>query len=249
MPPHILHRKSADRTYADLGLAPPTHRRHRAVRAPRLAAFIVCAITGLGTLTACSLPNLSMSSNVRKSHPPTSTSRASVGSMSAKPTVTPTTLTATTVTPIPARPRPAGDLDTGSLTHKVAVGPFSAVIVYYTADNAKLYRSSSTKTIRIAVHIEGAPSTQNILVNDFVATADDGVTRVVVKHDARSFAITPPQSYNSIVTIPSTTDKSTAVELIVELNFSVQIKPASKLYSVQTALDNITIPLLSGSHS
>lgn len=121
------------------------------------------------------------------------------------------------------------------------------MIVYYTADDAKLYRDSSTKTVRVAAHIEGADATQTILVNNFVATADDGTTRSVVKQDSQSFAITPPQSYNIVVTIPATADKSAAVTLIVELDFSVKITPTSTLYAAQTALDSITLPLLTGS--
>lgn len=223
--------------------------------ARRRAVLASCAVVTLSTLAACSLPNLSMSSNVRKSKTSASTARLSAGSSSrksssAKPsTPKPTSVQSAATTPVRVIRRPAGDLDTGSVTHKVAVGAFSAVIVYYTADNAKLYRNSSVKTVRLAVHLEGASSKQNILVNNFVAIADDGVTRVNVKQDARSFAITPPQSYNSVVTVPGTANKSAAVKLIVEVDFSVQITPKSSLYAAQTALDSITIPLLPGSQS
>jgi hypothetical protein len=248
---------TADSTSAERSLPPPPavcppHRRRRTGkgRALRRFAMVACAVVTLGSLAACSVPNLSMSSNVRKTKAPASKTRASVRPTSAKSTTAAaTTVTRAAVKPTRAAVRPAGDLDTGSVTHKVAVGAFSAVIVYFTADNAKLYRASSTKTVRVAVHLEGASSKQNILVNNFVATADDGVTRVNVKQDTRSFAITPPQSYNSVVTIPGTADKTAAVKLIVELDFSLQITPKSSLYAAQTALDSITIPLLSGSHS
>lgn len=216
------------------------------MRYRRSALAATCAILLLGTLTACSFPNLSMSSAVKKSKTPQTASRTSAPSTSKLPS---TAVQPTTAAPTRAKPRPAGDLDTGSVTHKVAVGAFWAVIVYYTADNAKAYRDSSTKTIRIAVHLEGASRHNTILVNDFIATADDGVTRAILKQDTRSFAITPPQSYNSVVMIPATAHKSTAVTLIVELDFSVQITPTSSLYAAQTALDSITIPLLAGSES
>jgi hypothetical protein len=217
----------------------------------RRVVVMTGSVVTLATLTACSIPNLSMSSTVRKPKTSATTSRAAVQPIPVKlkATTTPTATTPTATTPSRTVPRPAGDLDTGSVTHKVAVGAFSAVIVYFTADNAKLYRNSSTKTVRVAVHLEGVTGKQNILVNNFVAIADDGVTRVNVKQDARSFAITPPQSYNSVVTIPATANKSATVKLIVEVDFSVQIKPKSSLYAAQTALDSITIPLLSGSHS
>jgi hypothetical protein len=211
-----------------------------AIRPWRYAVAGAGAITLVASLTACSLPNLSMSAEPSKAKSPASTSR---------PPVPSTSTTSASAPPVRVPPRPAGVLDTGSVTHKVTVGAFSAVIVYYTADDAKTYRDSSTKTIRIAVHIEGAGHTQTILVNDFVATADDGVTRAVVKHDPRSFAITPPQSYNSIVTIPATTDGATALTLIVEIDFSLQITPTSTLYAAQTALDSITVPLLVASQS
>jgi hypothetical protein len=205
----------------------------------RGVAALSIAVVLMGALTACSLPNLSMSSKVAKTKP-TPASPSAITSSGRASAVATTTSSA---------PRAAGDLDTGSVTHKVAVGAFSAVIVYYTADNAKLYRDSSTKTIRVAVHIEGADSSQAILVNDFVATADDGTTREVVKQDSRSFAITPPQSYNSVVTIPASKDASTALTLIVEIDFSLQITPTSTLYAAQTALDDITLPLITGSQS
>jgi hypothetical protein len=243
-------------------VGPPRGARRSEVRSPvrRRAVSAACCIVTLGTLTACSWPNLSMSSNVGKAKTSAGASRSAAQSTSVKPitaksattksgTTKPAATTPAAATPARVVPRPAGDLDTGSVTHKVAVGAFSAVIVYYTSDNAKLYRNSSTKTVRVAVHLEGVSGKQNILVNNFVATADDGVTRVNVKQDARSFAITPPQSYNSVVTIPATANKSAAVKLIVEVDFSVQIKPKSSLYAAQTALDSITIPLLSGSHS
>jgi hypothetical protein len=192
------------------------------------------------------MPNLSMSSNRGK---------AKTSASAALTTSQPAPATATSAKAAPAASsatvaaRPTGVLDTGSVTHRVSVGAFSAVIVYYTADNAKLYRGSSTKTIRVAAHLEGVSGSKTILVNNFVATADDGVTRAIVKQDPRSFAITPPQSYNSVVTIPATTDQSTAVTLVVELDFSVQVAPGSKLYAAQTALDHITLPLLTGSQT
>jgi len=250
---------SVNSTSADRDHPPPPARSQRrkamTVRAIRgRALFAAGAVVALGSLAACSLPNVSMSSNVHTSKTSARTSKASVQAVVAAPTTSAPTRSATTKVPTAAATtkavvRPAGDLDTGSVTHKVTVGAFSAVIVYYTDDNAKLYRSSSTKTVRVSVHLEGASGKQNVLVNNFIATADDGVTRVNVKQDARSFAITPPQSYNSVVTIPATTDRSTAVKLIVELDFSVQTKPKSSLYAAQTALDSITIPLIAGSHS
>jgi hypothetical protein len=207
----------------------------------RARAPAALALAVMFTVSGCSLPNLSMSSSVGKTKPTATASHATTSPSNA---TSPATMQPSTS---PAPVRPAGVLDTGSVTHKVAVGAFWAVIVYYTADNATLYRDSSTKTIRVAAHIEGADKTQTILVNDFVATADDGVTRAVIKNDSRSFAITPPQSYNSVVTIPATTDKATTLTLIVELDFSVQTTPTSKLYAAQTALDSITVPLLAGS--
>lgn len=209
----------------------------------RMRGAVALAVTAALTLTGCSLPNLSMSSHRSKakaSASPRATSAPSSVGQAASATPTPA---------VAAPVRPAGVLDTGSVTHKVAVGAFWAVIVYYTADNAKLYRDSSTKTIRLAAHIEGAAKTQTILVNDFVATADDGITRSIIKHDPRSFAITPPQSYNSVVTVPATADKSAELTLIVELDFSVETTPTSHLYAAQTALDSITVPLLTGSHA
>jgi hypothetical protein len=218
---------------------PPSRTKWRLLGPAALAATIVC------TLTACSIPNLSMSSAGPKAK--TSSTVSQPTPVAATPT--PAAITSKPATVAVAAVRPTGDLDTGTVTHKVPVGAFSAVIVYYTADNAKLYRDSSTKTVRIAVHLEGADAARTILVNNLVATADDGITRTIVKRDARSFAITPPQSYNSVLTIPATTNQSTAVTLVVELDFSVQISPTSKLYAAQTALDNITLPLLAGSQS
>jgi hypothetical protein len=216
----------------------------------RFTAAALGAVTMVCALTACSVPNLSMSSSGHKAK--TTTTASSTTSQPTPAKAAPTTAPgskAPTVQASKSVPRPAGVLDTGSVTHRVSVGAFWAVIVYYTDDDAKLYRGASTKTIRVAVHLEGIGRTDAILVNNFVATADDGITRAVVKHDGRSFAITPPQSYNSVVTIPATTDQSTAVTLVVELDLSVQIAPTVKLYSAQTALDHITLPLLTGSQT
>lgn len=208
----------------------------------RIGTHVLIAVTLLLTLAGCSLPDVSMSRSVKpkdtKSTPASSSSAA-------------TKAAAVKTTTVKAAPvRPAGVLDTGSVTHRVTVGAFTAVLVYYTSDDAKAYRPSSTKTIRLAVHIEGAGAAKNtILVNNFVATADDGVVRATVKHDPRSFSVSPPQSYNAVVVIPAAADSSPAVTLIVELDLSIQVKPGSRLYGEQTALDQITLPQITGSRT
>jgi hypothetical protein len=184
-----------------------------------------------------------MSRNVETSHPKSSSASTARTPAAAHPVAEPVP---TPSTPS-VRPRPAGALDTGTVTHKVTVGAYSLVIIYYTSDDATQYRNSSTKTIHVSAHFSGAPPKQDLLVNYFGATADDGTTRTSVREIKHRFAITPPQSYSTVVTIPASSDTASSVTLEVEFDFSFQIAPHSKLYALQTALDSITLPLLPGS--
>jgi hypothetical protein len=140
--------------------------------------------------------------------------------------------------------RASGPLDTGSVTHRLKQGNFSVQIAYWTADNAKLYTAESLKTINVAVHIEDADSTHRVTVTTFQVIQDDGTKRAVVATDAGKFDVTPPYPYNTVVTVPAATTGAAKLTLTVRLDLLVETAPKSNSYYRSTALDTLTLPLL-----
>ncbi|WP_433385722.1 hypothetical protein ACQPZX_39665 [Actinoplanes sp. CA-142083] len=196
-----------------------------------MAAAVLC-----GGLTGCSsLKEL------------TSSSRPLAGaSPKATPSASPSASAAATGTAVVAKlpERPSGPLDTGSVVHRLKQGTFTVQLTYWTSDNAKLYAAGTVKTINVAAHIEDADSTHRIAVSTFQVTQDDGTKRVVAATDNGKFDVTPPYPYNTVVTLPAATDGATKLTLTVRLDLLVETAPESNSYYRSTALDTLTLPLL-----
>lgn len=145
--------------------------------------------------------------------------------------------------------RPSGPLDTGSVTRRLKQGSFSVQLAYWTSDNAKLYTAESLKTINVAAHIEDADSTHRVAVSTFQVIQDDGTKRAVVSTDNGRFDVTPPYPYNTVVTLPAATAGATTLTVTVRLDLLVETAPKSNSYYRSTALDTLTLPLLTNGAS
>jgi len=196
-----------------------------------LATAVLC-----GGLTGCSsLKEITSSSKPLISGKSTSTPGASPS-----PTATATAVIQPAVLPT----RASGPLDTGTVTHRLNQGDFSVQLTYWTSDNAKVYTAESLKTINVAAHIEDADSTHRMAVSTFQVTQDDGTKRVVVSTDNGKFDVTPPYPYNTVVTLPAATTGATKLTLTIRLDLLVETAPNSNSYYRSTALDTLTLPLL-----
>ncbi|WP_305784206.1 hypothetical protein [Symbioplanes lichenis] len=193
-----------------------------------LAATVLCA-----GLTGCtSLSELTSSSK-------------SLG-VKASPSAAPTAkASATPKAPV----RPSGPLDTGTVTHRIDQGNFSVALTYWTSDNAKLYTADSLKTINVAAHIEDADSTHRVSVSTFQVTQDDGTKRANVATDNGKFDVTPPYPYNTVVVVPAATAGAKTLTLSFRMDLLVETAPKSNSYYRSTALDTLTLPLLTNGAS
>ncbi|MFF5078711.1 hypothetical protein ACFY36_16790 [Actinoplanes sp. NPDC000266] len=195
-----------------------------ALRIPLIAAAGIAAVL----LTGCSsLTDL------------TSSSKPLLGGATSSPTPS-----AAAPSPSVTPSRASGPLDTGTVTHRIDQGDFSVQLTYWTSDNAKQYAASSTKTINVAAHIEDADSTHRMAVTTFQVTQDDGTKRSVVSTDSGNFDVTPPYPYNTVVTLPAATAGATKLTLTIRLDLLVETAPKSGSYYRSTALDTLTLPLL-----
>jgi hypothetical protein len=205
----------------------------RAGRTPRSVAVGLAAAVLCGSLTGCG--NLTELTSSSKPLPGVS------HSAKAKPAPSPSASATATAT-LPARP--SGPLDTGTVTHRLKQGNFSVQLTYWTSDNAKAYTAGSVKTINVAAHVEDADSTHRVVVSTFQVIQDDGRNRTAVATDRGSFDVTPPYPYNTVVTLPAATSGATQLTLTVRLDLLVETAPKSKTYYRSTALDTLTLPLL-----
>ncbi len=140
--------------------------------------------------------------------------------------------------------RPSGALDTGTATHRLKQGNFTVQLTYWTSDNAKLYTASTLKTINVSAHIEDADSTHRVTVSTFQVTQDDGTNRAVAATDNGKFDVTPPYPYTTVLTLPAATTGATALTLTIRLDLLVETAPKAGTYYRSTALDTLTLPLL-----
>ena len=201
-----------------------------AIAVRRGVAVGMAAVVIGGGLTGCSnLKQLTSSSK------PLITSSGPSAKPSPAPAETPTAT---------APARPSGPLDTGTATHLLKQGNFSVQLTYWTSDNAKLYTAASVKTINVAAHIEDADSTHRVTVTTFQVIQDDGTKRAVVSTDNGKFDVTPPYPYNTVVTLPSATAGAAKLALTIRLDLLVETAPESNSYYRSTALDTLTLPLL-----
>lgn len=196
-----------------------------------MAAAVLC-----GSLSGCS----SLKQLTSSSKPLAGASAAS--HPSASPSPSPSATEDTQVVKLPVRA--SGPLDTGTVTHRLRQGNFSVQLTYWTSDNAKAYTAESLKTINVAAHIEDADSTHRVAISTFQVIQDDGTKRAVVSTDNGKFDVTPPYPYNTVVTVPAATTGATKLTLSIRLDLLVETAPASNSYYRSTALDTLTLPLL-----
>lgn len=196
-----------------------------------MAAAVLC-----GSLSGCS----SLKQLTSSSKPLAGASAAS--HPSASPSPSPSATEDTQVVKLPVRA--SGPLDTGTVTHRLRQGNFSVQLTYWTSDNAKAYTAESLKTINVAAHIEDADSTHRVAISTFQVIQDDGTKRAVVSTDNGKFDVTPPYPYNTVVTVPPATTGATKLTLSIRLDLLVETAPASNSYYRSTALDTLTLPLL-----
>jgi hypothetical protein len=200
------------------------------VRLPRSVAVGLAAAALCGSLSGCaSLQELTSSSTPLVTDDATSSPSA-------------TSLPSPSVSTTPARP--SGQLDPGTITHRLKQGNFSVQLTYWTTDNAKLYTAESLKTINVAAHIEDADSTHRVTISTFQVTQDDGLKRAVVATDSGKFDVTPPYPYNTVVTLPAATAGAKTLTLSIRLDLLVETAPKANTYYRSTALDTLTLPLL-----
>jgi hypothetical protein len=203
------------------------------VRLPRSVAAGLAAAVLCGSLTGCSsLKQI------------TSSSKPLVGesSPSASPSPTPSAGASAQAVKLPVRA--SGPLDTGTVTHSLKQGTFSVKLTYWTSDNAKLYSAETLKTINVAAHVEDADDTHRITISTFQVIQDDGTKRVTAATDNGRFDVTPPYPYNTVVTLPAATTGATTLALTIRLDLLVETAPKSGSYYRSTALDTLTLPLL-----
>jgi len=161
---------------------------------------------------------------------------------SSSPSASPSATGDSQLTKLPVRA--SGPLDTGTATHRLNQGNFSVQLASWTSDNAKLYIAETVKNINVAVHIEDADSTHRVTVSTFQVIQDDGTKRVVVSNDTGKFDVTPPYPYNTVVTLPAATAGAAKLTLTIRLDLLVETAPKSNSYYRSTALDTLTLPLL-----
>jgi hypothetical protein len=209
--------------------------------ATRLLPRIVAAAVLCAGLTGCSsLKELTSSSKPLVNHGSATSTPSPAPTPAASPAATSTGDSA----PVKLTTRASGPLDTGTVTHVVKQGSFSVQLTYWTSDNAKLYTAGSIKTINVAAHIEDADSTHRLAVTTFQVTQDDGTKRAAAATDNGRFDVTPPYPYNTVVTLPAATAGAAKLTLTVQLNLLVETAPKSNSYYRSTALDTLTLPLL-----
>jgi hypothetical protein len=196
-------------------------------------AALGLSVAVLAGVTGCSWPDVSMSPGISAGGDDTS---------AAAPATAAETDLAADAAPL----RPTGDLDTGSMTHAVAAGDRTVVVDYWTGEPATAWTAAGTKTVQLAAHLEEGDEDQEVLVTRFVATADDGAVRTVVAEDRGEFALTPPFSYGTTLSLTPATPGATETTLSVQFDLLVETESGSGRYFRQTVLDSIVLPFLPG---
>lgn len=182
-------------------------------------------------LTGCSLPDVSMSPGISMPEPSGTSAATTTGAP--EPAVR-----------VVAPERPAGELDTGSITHELPAGERTAVIDYWTDERATEWTADGTKTVQVSARIEDSPREQAVLVTRFAATADDGASRTVVVEDRGEFALTPPFSYGTVLSLQPSGEDAELLTLYIQLDLLVETEPGSGRYFRQTVLDSLVLPLI-----
>lgn len=196
------------------------------------AAALTLGSALLAGLTGCDWPDVSMSPAIGAEATRAADETAADG--------TPAPAAATPSGPA----RPTGDLDTGSLTRSLPAGDRTVVVDYWTAGQAATWTAADDKTIQLAAHVEGGDADTELLVTRFVATVDDGATRTVVAEDRGEFALMPPFSYGTALTLTDAAPAAAALSLSVQFDLLVETERGSGRYFRQTVLDTLELPLL-----
>ncbi len=203
----------------------------------RAAAFATGAVL-LAGLTGCEWPDVSMSPALA----------AGAAGAAEAPDETPAdeTPAADTVagTTPPVADRTPGDLDTGSTTRTLPAGDRTVVLDYWTVDQAATWTAADDKSIQLAAHVEGGDPDTEVLITRFAATADDGTTRILLAEDRGEFALMPPFSYTTSLTLTEAAPDATSLSVSVQFDLLVETEPGSERYFRQTVLDRLELPLL-----
>jgi len=206
----------------------------------RRGLLVGAAVVSAGVLSACQLPDVSMSPSVATSAP------TSVRTSSA-PERTSAREAAAAATPAPTTPqRPAGELDAGSVTHVLAAGNLQLVVDWWTTEQAATWTAADEKTIQLSAHLEGGDPDGDVevLVTRFSAVLDDDTTRTSITDDSGEFAIQPPFTYGTALSLPATSAGATSVTVDVQFDLLVETEPDSQRYFRQTVLDSLVLPLV-----
>ena len=141
--------------------------------------------------------------------------------------------------------RASGPLDTGTVTHRLKQGNFSVQLTYWTSDNAKVYTAESLKTINVAAHVEDADGSHRITVEHF--PGDPGRRHEAGRGHYRQRQVRrhPAVSLQHRGDAAGSDGGSHAkLTLTVPLDLLVETAPKSNSYYRSTALDTLTLPLL-----
>lgn len=217
-------------------MSPPA----RKPRHLRRGLLVGAALLSAGVLSACQLPDVSMSPSV-------ATASTTPARASSQPQATSAREAAATVTPAPTTPqRPAGELDAGSVTHVLAAGNLQLVVDWWTTEQAATWTAADEKTIQLSAHLEGGDTDGDVevLVTRFSAVLDDGTTRTSITDDSGEFAIQPPFTYGTALSLPATPADATSVTVDVQFDLLVETEPDSQRYFRQTVLDSLVLPLV-----
>jgi hypothetical protein len=98
--------------------------------------------------------------------------------------------------------------------------------------------------VQVSAHLEDDTSAQTVLVTRFVATADDGAARTTAVEDRGEFALTPPFSYGTALSLLPSSEDAELITLYIQLELLVETEPDSDRYFRQTVLDSLVLPLI-----
>lgn len=219
---------------------PPVHpsARRRLRPAVLRAGVLLLSITAL---SACQLPDVSMSPSLAESSP-TATRTSSPASSSA-----PAEEAVQAVAPETPEVavRASGELDVGSTTHVLAAGERQLVVDWWTDEQAAAWTASGTKTLQLSARLEGGDPAEDllVLVTRFTAVLDDGTARTQVEEDSGEFVIQAPYTYGTVLTLPPSAEGVTGLTVAVQFDLLIETEPDSQRYFRQTVLDSLVLPL------
>lgn len=135
-------------------------------------------------------------------------------------------------------PDSAGDLASGSMTHRVTAAANTLVLDYWTTENVAKWTSESRPIINVNAHLDGPGTGGAVRVTRFEAKLDGSGT--VLATDTGSFALEPPFAYSSAVVLPANPGAASS-RIIFTLDLLTETAPGSGIYARQTVVDALTI--------